>query len=721
MTTMIKLKPPQKIFLIMAGITLVTIAVYWQVNAFEFTSFDDDIYVTQNKQVLQGMTREGLAWAFSPRTNDEKTYWHPLTWLSHMLDVELFGIDPAAHHLMNLALHVINMLLLFLTLHLMTGALWQSAFAAALFALHPINVDSVAWVAERKNLLSTTFWMLTMLAYVRYAQKPAIARYLLICLALTLGLLAKPMLVTLPCVLLLLDAWPLGRIRPGQIWPAAASESPLHKYNIMNLVVEKLPLLAISLTGIGLALFSLQSGDAPAGPGIGPPMLLRMENAIVSYAVYLWKLIWPVRLAFYYPFPSSVPGWQTAAAFLLIALITATAILRAHKNPYLTIGWLWYLGTLVPVLGLTQVGLWPALADRWAYIPFIGLYIAIAWGLTDLFAVWESNKKAWFFPAVALLCLSSLLTFRQAGHWRSSRSLYEHAIAVTAGNFVAHNNLGNVYQTEGQTEAAIREYWKALESNPVYTTAMFNIGVVMQKEGRHEEAVRYLAEVLRLDPGYANAHNTMGLVLNETGRPEEAVLHFSKAINIKPNHEQAHNNLAAVLTGLGRYGEAVFHARQATQIMPNYAEAYFNLGTALSRSSKPREAMAHFLKAIDIKPDMADAHIGLANVFYNLGKLDQAIFHYRKALEMNPGSTEAHANLANAMGAKGQTDEAISHYRKATAINPDIPETYNNLGVALIRKGDIAQAMDCFQTAITLWPGYESAINNLRRLEQMQK
>ncbi|RJP89665.1 MAG: tetratricopeptide repeat protein [Desulfobacteraceae bacterium] len=712
------MKTSQTTIIILLGLAVVTLAVYWQVHEFEFISFDDDIYVYENEHVKNGFTDDALLWALNPVSSDG-AYWHPLTWLSHMIDVELFSLNAGAHHLVNLLFHVVNVLLLFLALQLMTGEAGKSAFAAALFALHPINVDTVAWVAERKNLLSTTFWMLTMLAYIRYARKPNIVRYLLVFSTLALGLLAKPMLVTLPCVFLLMDFWPLGRIRWSQtlpISPVADIYHPFQWHGIIRLGLEKVPLFALAFICIGLSLISLQSGDAAAGPATGPPLLLRWENAIVSYAVYLWKLVWPVNLAFYYPFPASIPAWQTTASCLLIVIVTVAAFHRIHKTPYLAMGWFWYIGTLVPVLGLIQGGLWPAMADRWAYVPFIGLYIIIAWGSADLLAAWGFNKKAIIFPAAALLCLISFLSFRQAGHWRNNRSLYSHAITATDNNFVAYNNLGNVCQAEGQTEAAIREYKKSLESNPVYTIAMFNLGVVMYAEKRYEEAIRYLSQALKLDPDYADAHNTLGQILIATGRPEEAIPHFLASIAIKPDNEKAHNTLSALLTGLGRYDEAVSHARQAMHIQPDYAEAYFNLGTALSRNGKMPEAIPYFLKAVEIQPEMADAHISIANAYYALGKPDPAITHYRKTLEIDISSAYAHTNLANALGAKGQSDEAIAHYRKAIAINPNVPETYNNLGVALVRKGDIAQAARCFQAALTLKPGYESALNNLKQL-----
>lgn len=722
---MMHLKTSQKTFLIMAGIALITLAVYWQVSGFEFISFDDNLYVTENKQVLKGLTIEGVAWAFHPDRTGEQTYWHPLTWLSHMTDITLFGTNPGAHHLMNVAIHVLNALLLFLSLHLMTGAIWKSAFVAALFALHPINVDSVAWIAERKNLLSTTFWMLTLLAYIRYSRKPGVSGYLLVILCLFLGLLAKPMLVTLPCVLLLLDFWPLGRVRIGQrlplISPMSSHTPPFQNAGVMRLMAEKLPLLALALFSILISLFSLQTANNLTSGPFAPSVLLRIENALVSYAVYLWKLAWPLNLAFYYPYPASVPLWKTASAALLIAVLSGTAIFHARKAPYLAVGWFWFLGALMPVSGLIQGGLWPALADRWAYVPTIGIFIMVAWGLPDLFLNGLRFAKPILSAcAIVLLVILSILSFHQTGHWQNNRSLYQHAIAVTSGNYVAHNNLGNVYQTEKNLEAAMAEYKKALEINPVYALAAYNLGVVMKSKGSHEEAFRFLTRALQLNPNYAKAHDMMGRVLHETGRNEEAIRYFAQAIAIEPDHEKAHNNLSAVLTAMGRYDEAVWQAQEALRIDPEYAEAHFNIGTALLRKQNIDKAAHHFQKAIDLKPGMAQAHINLANIYYGRGDMANAIIHYQKAIQIEPGSAEAHANLANALRASGRMDEAIDHYLKAVAADPDLPETHNNLGVAYVFKGEMDKAAACFQKALSLRPGYESAASNLRRLNELQ-
>ncbi|RJP89664.1 MAG: tetratricopeptide repeat protein [Desulfobacteraceae bacterium] len=565
MPMMINLKPSQKTFLIVAGIVLVTLAVYWQVRGFEFISFDDALYVSENKQVRQGLTPQSLAWAFSHQKNDDQTYWHPLTWMSHMLDVELFGLSPGGHHLMNLAFHLINALLLFLALRLMTGAVWKSAFVTALFALHPINVESVAWVAGRKNLLSSTFWMLTILAYIRYARKPNILRYLLVFFTLALGLLAKPMLVTLPCVLLLLDFWPLGRMKLGQIM-TDKTETKFQHVGIFRLVMEKIPLLGLSLVTIGLATISPQIINEAA-----VPMPLRAQNALVSCCQYLWKLFSPLDLAIFYPFPSSIPFWQPFAAGFLLILISSFAAAGFRKFPYLTVGWFWFLGTLFPVMGFVQAGLWPALADRWAYVPAIGVFIMIAWGAPVICKFCRIDQKYLLVPATAILCLLTMLTFRQAGHWKTSESLYTHTLRVKPANPVILNNLGNAVKAKGRLKESVDHYLKALSYKP----------------------------------GYADANYNLANAMKDMGKTDQAIYYYQKTIRVKPDHAKAHNNLASQLMSQGRTAEAISRYKTALQINPDYESAHYNLGIAYYNTGNKQGAVASFKKALRLNPGAA--------------------------------------------------------------------------------------------------------------------
>lgn len=674
------MKRAHKIILIAAGLAIAISAVYVQVRTFEFITFDDNIYVTKNEQVKQGLTLENLIWSFNPKAAD-RNYWHPLSWLSHMLDVQLFGLNPGAHHLMNVFFHMLNTTLLFLCLHLMTGAVWKSAFVAALFALHPINVDSVAWIAERKNLLSTTFWMLTLLTYISYARKPGIVRYLLVGFTLTLGLLAKPMLVTLPCVLLLLDFWPLGRLNFGQTLPPQGKKARFQTAGRFRLTAEKLPLLALSLMAIVMALISLKHSRQICDSSTLPPLFLRLENALISYLEYIWKLIRPLDLAFFYPFPKTIPVWEIFFAGFFLITISGFCLIRFRKSPYLIVGWFWFLGTLVPVIGLIQGGLWPALADRWAYVPAIGIFMMIAWGIPEISRRFTLKPTPMIAAAIMVLCACGALTFRQAGHWKTSENLYTHALKVNANNYVAHNNIGSLFQASGDIKKAAAKYRAAIAAKPDYAFAHFNLGVAM----------------------------------NKLGKKREAVLCFTNALRISPHYGHVHEKMADLRLDLGDYSSAIDHYVHAIRVNPFNPHLHFKLAQALMATGRMDAALFHFQKALTINPNFSEARLNLANAYYGQGKLDAAILEYNRILEKNPTMAEAHANLGNALRGKEQTKEAIGHYLRAIDLNPDIPENFNNLGVAYIALGDIPAAAECFQNALALRPDYANARNNLAR------
>ncbi|MDA8402623.1 MAG: tetratricopeptide repeat protein [Desulfobacteraceae bacterium] len=707
--------------LISLFLSIAILTVYWQVHGFSYVSFDDPLYVTENEHVQKGISHDSLIWAFSPFKTDTQTYWHPLTWLSHMLDCQLFGVNPGAHHLVNLLLHVINATLLFLALHYMTRSLWKSAFVAALFALHPINVDSVAWIAERKNLLSTLFWMLTMLAYIRYARKPALFRYVIVFGALAFGLLAKPMLVTLPCALLLLDFWPLGRMNLGQTFTGRQpGDAPMFKPSgLAWLIMEKLPLLLLSIAAIALSVLSLQIRNQITDTA-SAPVYLRIENALVSYTAYLWKMIWPVNLAVFYPFPKTVTAWQPAIAAVFLVALTSLAVIHYRKSPWFLTGWLWYLGSLLPVSGLVQGGTWPALADRWAYIPFIGIFIIISWGVPELIPHHRLKPKVLAVASVFLLIILSAATWRQTSYWHNSQTLFEHALEVTSGNYLAHNNLGSYLQKQKQFDEAERHYLKAIEIKPDNYLSYCNLGDTFNAMGRNDEAIRNYLESLRIAPLYTRAHEKLADALNAEGRYREAENHYREAIILQPDNPKTHNNLAALYLGQGKLDAAAFHSRQALRILPDYADAHFNLGNALYKKGRIDDAIRHFLKALELNQHLAEARINLADAYFRQGKLDDAIGQYQKALAQKPDSAEAHANLANTLRMKGQTDQAIHHYLEAIKINPMLPEIRNNLGVTFIFKGDIHRAIACFKDALMIKPDYQSAKNNLGKALLMQ-
>jgi Tfp pilus assembly protein PilF len=579
-------------------LVILTLAVYWQVLEHPFIQFDDDLYVTGNEYVRKGLTKKSLCWAFS-FTGKDKTYWHPLTWLSHMLDCHLFGLNSGMHHLTNLIFHIANSMVLFLVLRKLTGEQWKSAFVAGLFALHPFHVDSVAWVAERKNVLSTFFWMLTLFSYAVYAKRPHIVKYLVTCFIFMLGLMAKPMLVTLPFVLLLMDYWPLKRMGPGAE----------HK-TLYFLCLEKVPLLFLSLISVFIATQSVKGfGTVISLESV--PLGLRIANGLVSYIHYITKTLWPRDFAIFYPYPLKVPLWQSVGAFIILAGISAV-VFRAYKDrAYLGVGWLWYLGTLVPVIGLVQVGLWPAMADRFTYIPLIGLFIMIVWGVPDLMMPWKIQTKGLVMVAATVFPVLSISTWHQLGYWTDSIKLYSHALQVTDNNFVIHHNMGVALAEAGQTAKAFEHYSEALRINPNFIQAHINLGADFARQGRNKEAIHHYLAAIQINSDSAEAHCNLGNILADTGRIEAALFRYREALRINPNFADAHYNLANVLSKNGNHEEAVRHYLEALRIDPDFSRAHNNLGLVLINRDEIKRAIAHFKAALIVNPENSDARNNL--------------------------------------------------------------------------------------------------------------
>ena len=513
--------------LLIVGMVALAAAVYWQVGGHDFVRFDDDRYVTDNPTVRAGWTPEGVAWAFTTR---HASNWHPLTWLSHMTDVELFGMDAGRHHAVSAGLHLLNCILLFLLLEGMTGSLFPSAFAAALFAVHPLHVESVAWIAERKDVLSFFFGLLALHAYVRYARNPAAARMGLTAGLLALGLLAKPMLVTLPFAMLLLDYWPLRR------WDATLS-------GLVPRVREKAILFLLSAASC-LVTFVAQQQSGAVWP---VPIASRLTNAVVAYAKYLGKAFWPASLGVFYPHPmGAIPWAMWAGALLLLAAVTFLAVREASRRPYLATGWLWFLGTLVPVIGLVQVGA-QSMADRYAYVPLVGVYVIVAWGAEDVVRRWRVPAAAPAAAAAAVILALSFATWRQAGYWRDSAALFDHTLAVTRGNWMVHTLEGVALAREGKAGAAEYHYRAAIEIAPAFWLAHMDLGTLLHRQGRFEEAELQYREALRYNPTDPDTLNNLGYAMLETGRVDEAIGCFQEALRIRPDHQAAAQNLRAAL------------------------------------------------------------------------------------------------------------------------------------------------------------------------------
>jgi hypothetical protein len=528
---------------------LATSAVYWHVTGHDFVLLDDDIFVYENPHVQNGLTLDSMIWAFTTTHTGLKI---PLTWLSLMLDFDLYGLDAGGYHLTNLLLHIANVLLVFFILKLMTGGLWRSGFVAALFALHPLHVESVAWVAERKDVLSTLFWMLTLWAYFRYVQRPTVRRYLLILVPFALGLLAKPMLVTLPFVLLLLDYWPLGRFQVGQSAdaPESSVQAPIKSgqpmSSVLSLVWEKIPLFALVAVS-SVVTFLAQKSSGYFVHSETWPIRIRIANGLVSYIKYLGKMIWPHPLALFYPHPGhSLPIWKAAGAGLVLLCISILVVRGARRYPYLLVGWLWYIGTLVPVIGLVQVGA-QALADRYTYVPLIGLFIMIAWGVPEIVPQWPHRKLYLATLSTTLFLFLMALTWKQVQYWKNGISLFEHTLEVTSNNWLCNYNLGTALDKKGRTDDAIKHYLEALRIRPDYTEAHNNLGIALDRKGRTDDAIKHYLEALRIEPDNAEAHNNLGIDLARKGNVDVAVKHFQKALQINPNFSYARANLKKAL------------------------------------------------------------------------------------------------------------------------------------------------------------------------------
>jgi len=559
-------------------LTIAILIAFWQVTQCDFTNYDDPAYITENDHIQNGLTMAGIRWAF---TTDYAENWHPLTWLSHMLDVQLFGLRPRWHHLTNLLFHLANTLLLFFVLNRMTNALWKSAFVAALFALHPLHVESVAWVAERKDVLSAFFWMLTLGAYGYYVERPKVQRYLLVVVFFVLGLMSKPMLVTLPFVLLLLDYWPLRRLeqttsveqkgKSGKKRPAGhdmKADKPAD-YQPQWAVIrprlwEKIPLIALAaLSSIVTFLVQQKGGAVASFEAI--PVGVRIANAVVSYVAYIGQMIWPHDLAVLYPHPVLLPPWQVFGSAILLIAVTITAIWHARRNPHMAVGWLWYAGTLVPVIGIVQVGL-QARADRYTYLPQIGLFIMAAWGVSDLSKNWRHRKEVLFAASsVILLCLC-IVTRTQVRYWQNSITLFGHALQVTENNYTAYYNRGTALAKRGDYQQAIGDYDKVIEINPTYKEAYNNRGNAYASLGNYRQAIENYDKALEINPKHITAYNNRGNAYLLLGNNRQAIGNYDKALKIDPNYAEAYYNRGHAYANLGNDKQALEDWKTAARL-----------------------------------------------------------------------------------------------------------------------------------------------------------
>ena len=678
--------------LVVLLLVVATVAVYGQVRDHDFVNYDDNIYVYENRNVRAGLTGENIVWAF---VRPHIGHWHPMTWLSYMVDVELSGANPGALHTTNLMLHTAGAVLLFFVLRRMTGALWKSAFVAALFALHPLRVEPVAWISSRKDVLSGVFFMLTILAYARYVDRPGVFRYFLVVLSFAVGLMSKPMLVTVPFVLLLLDYWPLCRTG------SALSEGGARSY--WRLFREKLPLFA--MTGISCAA-SYYAGkiEGVLGPAEICPLRFRISNALVSYVGYIGKTLWPRYLAVHYPHPlGTLPLWQAAAALLLLVAVSVAVFHFRRRFPYLGVGWAWYVGTLVPVIGIVQVGS-HAMADRYTYVPLIGLFIIVAWGVPDLLTRWRHRRVGLAVSAVATISALAICTWHQLGHWQNSVTLYEHALTVTSNNERVHYNLGLALLEHGDIEDATRHFAKSVIVNPDYADGHNGLGLALLERGKTDEAVEQFVEALRLRPDLATAHNNLGNALMKKDEFEDAVAHYSEAIRIDPDSADAHYNLGIALSEHGKLEDAVAHFTEVISVDPENVAAHNRLGMVFNEQGMLEEAVEQFYKALAVDPDHVQARSNLGGVLLNQGKADEAIGHLSQALATKPDYVTARTNLGIALAGQGRLDEAVDNFSEALALDPENVDAHFSMGVAMIKKGNLHVASAHFLEVLRLKP-----------------
>jgi len=650
-------------FVVGAVLVAVVFLVFGQTLRHGFVNYDDDQYFYANQHVLAGLRWGGVTWAFQ---TGYASNWHPLTWLSLMLDAQWFGPGAAGPHLTNVLLHAANAALLFMLLRRMTGTRWRSAAVAAVFAIHPLHVESVAWVAERKDVLSGLFFMLTLLMYVRHAEKIPATRagvfYGLALLFFALGLMSKPMLVTLPFVLLLLDVWPLGRVAGFKLQDEGLTVGGHRTSNLKFLILEKWPFLLLSAGSCVATVFAQREAVQSC-----VPLPVRLANASVACVTYLGQMVWPVNLAVFYPYPEKMPIGLAAGAGAFLTAITAILFLAARKYPYLPIGWLWYLGMLVPVIGLVQVGD-QSHADRYTYLPQIGIVLILAWGATDLTASCRHQRQLLGAAAAGMLAVWMICAWKQTAVWRDGETLWRHALACTTDNYTAQNNLGFVLADQGRTTEAAEHYQKALEINPGYAEADNNLGRIFLDEGRLEEAKEYFQRAIQIKPGAAAAHNNLGIVLAGKGDPAGAFQRYQKAIELNPDYAEAYNNLAILLASQGRFAESETNYQTALALKPDYAQAHDNFGILLARTGRLAEAMPHFQEALKIRGGSAEAENGFGLLLGSLNLANEAVPHFQKALELKSDFAEAHYNLAGALASLGRLAEAKKLFTNGLAL-----------------------------------------------------
>ncbi len=694
-------KKTTQVCLALAGITFL---VFQSVTSFGFVNYDDPLYVTQNPAVLAGLTWRGIVWAF---TQIHASNWHPVTWLSHMTDVELFGLDAGWHHITNLVFHIANSLLLFLLLKKITAAFWRSAFVAALFALHPLHIESVAWISERKDVLSMFFFLLTIWFYARFVEfkvQTSSFKVQSYCLALfffALGLMSKPMLVTTPFVLLLLDYWPLNRFE------LKTKNSKLKTFQ--SLLPEKIPFFALSFASV-LVTFAAQSRTISGFESL--PLPIRLCNASFSYLRYFKKTLWPSKLAVFYPYPDGLSFWLLLAAAIFLVGVTALAILNVRKKPWLAFGWFWFLGTLVPVIGLVQAGLQSS-ADRYTYIPMIGLGIIFAWGCFDLTQNFPWQRTALAIFGGASLASCAVVSYFQLQYWHDSKVLFEHAIAVTSRNAIAHYNLGISFLEQNDMATAKKHFVEAEKFKPQYPEIQNNLANILSIEGDLDGAVVHFETALRFAPGHAAAHINLGSTLAQLGKPSDAIPHFRTALKFRPELAVARRELALALCDTGALADALKEITEFVRQNPNDAEGHVAFGKIISQRGDSTGAGEQFATALQLNPNLVADYRRSAQTSLAAGKFFDAVRPLEYALLFDPQNMELRGQFAEALSFARRPAQAQTHFESLLKVKPTDARAHYYLGLVLVMQSKSKEAIPSFRQAILLETNWTAPKNDL--------
>ncbi len=702
--------------LLLAALLVVTFLLYLPTGSHDFVNFDDDIYVYENERVAEGLGGDNIAWAFSG--SYRMGNWDPLNWLSLMATAEFFGLDPAAHHLVSVALHLANVALLFLFLRRATGALWPAFVAAAMFAWHPLQVETVAWVSERKGALSGFFWLLGMWLYAGYAERPSKARLAAVLTVFVLGLMSKPALLTFPFALLLLDVWPLRRINGGE---GAASESEERRAagferlwsGCRRAVKEKLPMFAI----VGVWVFvahGAQTAVGAVGDSELAPWSWRLANAPVAYARHLLHFVWPSGLIPFYPHPGMWPWERVTAAVAFLVGGSALAARQLERRPFLAVGWFWFLGVLTPMIQLVQIGA-HSMADRYFYLPMIGVSFVVVWGAASLFED-DLKRRRIVAPAAMVVLLGCLwATHRQIGFWRNTETLFSRTLAVSPANHVAHNNLGIHLMDQGRLDEAAGHFQASIRAKPGQPQALFNLGTLYSKAGRTADAIGQYRAALALDADYAKAHANLGEALARAGRLEEACASYEAALKLEPDNVVVLNNLGNALLKRGLAAEAEARLQEAVRIDPGWAASRYNLGRVHQAVGRADLAVADYREAVALKPDDAPAWNNLANALVDLGRREEALEAYRRSLELDSKQFSTRVNFAMTLEEAGRVSEAIDVYRSALRERADA-RTMVLLGGALTTAGRYVEAVESFRRVLRANPGEPAALDGAARI-----